>query len=1192
MIPHKNHLGKDPNNKNSNKIPSQTNPDHPTEFERSVVSIDISRQESENTDNNQTIDLNKSANSYNFDNKQGLIIFNNIYSDGYIPNSLTYTHYKEFDKNCTDYTVTVENVDNQWLELLALNQVRSITNNKERVMYLLNHEAFAWASPDRGTKNNYLKTGWFVPNGYYLINNQWQIIDQRGCFKPDHPLPDMKYVNPLGREKCEGRAANNTDIYTRITKDGQVRSGLKENALLDDSLIPVWTEELIEKFREYHQIKQQINSTVELIEYVVNHPEIPICICEGTSKKTLTQLKYLPYYFYIGVAGCNGILKKIGDSDYRLNEAIQPFVCKERKIAITFDFDEKITTVAKVSKAVKKAGKFLEKLGCQVFIPVWNNKQHGKGFDDVIYDCGVETAKNILDNAIEFKEYCQRFKGSENYGINLSNTDFVSNFKYLGQDENIKLIDLMRKCYEDGVKMLGTKAGMGVGKTVHHAELLTNKDIRSAYRILSLTHRESLQQMLSNQLGLIARNSIDNVKDIKRFYKEGGVIGLDSLSKHNNPSFQIDKWLDEEQKPFIIFWDEVKQGIKHLLTANTAIRQNRDEKVKNLIELLQNASFILVSDAHLTLVEMAFLSYLLEVKIDDVNQVNFLTDDSIDPDRFYKKLFENGKRDNYKILLGTFNIDDILDVKYHVRTGKLEHSFVELIALLGTGNKIAINWASCKNAKVLYQRLTELGYKGKLLLKETVGIIENFPIPPLQSNEQLEMLVKDLDFIIYSNVIETGLSIVKHPFNICYSFFNGVTDIESSFQQMNRFRNITEKYIYIASTPIKNKSIGQITSLSEMVNEVKSWKIGKINYGKQLKQDGFLKDADDLLRLENELFTNTDNKFFTLMWCLLHVNENREKQSDSINNIYYVDRVLNYLKEKVDKSQIEYVELNEHTEETNKIKQENKQAKEQIITNEIISEQNADLASIQYDDGGICKSKLDELDQRKSKYQKDADLARAGKIVHRTGVSNKDANYPLISRMIKDGLFTQLYRYYLMGYLDSEQRDKVVANKMKKQAIRNNFNPEMDQDIDRNYAFIRTITSSVELTKVINWLLTNTEVMCKNNPDSIKPLTFLLVNQQFWPLLKRLGITVTEKTTEIHLASRLLNLFGKDLIGKQVRIGERRQREYMVNHEMLVGLNWEVVYQIISNLFNRDCEIFGEEAIAVNLEDLNTDADD
>lgn len=128
--------------------------------------------------------------------------------------------------------------------------------------------------------------------------------------------------------------------------------------------------------------------------WVLDHPELPICLTEGTKKAGC-----LLAHGWIAVS-ISGVWNGQVGKGKKLHPSIEPFIVPGRRIYTAFDSD--ILQNPNVEGALRQLGHLIKREKAEVFICRWNIDQ-GKGADDYIVAGGDFQA--VIRDAIPYSEW-------------------------------------------------------------------------------------------------------------------------------------------------------------------------------------------------------------------------------------------------------------------------------------------------------------------------------------------------------------------------------------------------------------------------------------------------------------------------------------------------------------------------------------------------------------------------------------------------------------------------------------------------------------------------------------------------------------------------------------------------------------------------------------------------------------------
>lgn len=186
---------------------------------------------------------------------------------------------------------------------------------------------------------------------------------------------------------------------------------------------------------------QQKDIQITFWEWIKQHPEIPIILCEGEKKAAcLLSLGFVA----VALPGIwNGRVGK-QDFDEGLHPDLVPMAQAGRKFIILFDHETKPKTRWSVYQATVRTAKVIESAGCECEVALLPGPE--KGVDDFVVARGEDAnvlLTALVNDAKSLKDY-QRSYRAKKWGLSKYQPDVTVNIKYLTQA--LCIPDLEEKC--------------------------------------------------------------------------------------------------------------------------------------------------------------------------------------------------------------------------------------------------------------------------------------------------------------------------------------------------------------------------------------------------------------------------------------------------------------------------------------------------------------------------------------------------------------------------------------------------------------------------------------------------------------------------------------------------------------------------------------------------------------------------
>ncbi|MCW5319191.1 DUF3854 domain-containing protein [Nostoc sp. KVJ3] len=608
---------------------------------------------------------------------------------------------------------------------------------------------------------------------------------------------------------------------------------------------PIW-DKVAKRYliKRYHsllalRLLDQLNPLI-FWEWIKQHPEIPIILCEGEKKAAcLLSLGFVA----IALPGIwNG---RVGrrDFDERLHPDLVPMAQAGRKFIILFDYETSSKTRWSVFQATVRTAKAIESAGCFCEVALLPGPE--KGVDDFVVSRSEDAnalLTAIIDDAKSLADY-QRSYRAKKWGLSKYKPDVTVNIKYLTQA--LCIPDLEEKCssvpplydiaeeklFTPSVSSTSCKEGEGkqeliisdcpdhkpstqnpkksfrfpeIGLVVLWSDMGTGKtelmrwwrDQNPDARFLNNGHRVNLLKNLAERLQTA-------------MYSDLGYTGLaqapalsitiDSLHKLNTQSLTYG----------CIFIDEACQYLTHLLHSNTC-KQHRAAILEVLEYIVYNAPLVVIADAHM---DDLTVNFFLAMR--PKGEVPYII----------KNEWRNGSRTIYWY------------------EGDNESAIVaQISAALMLGEKVMVASDSKRFIKKLDKSFTikyeesssspsELGgvhVKGegeKEELTDSSSALSPLPLTPCParrtsyriwsvhsdnsgSDENVAFIkditnaVKNFDALFASPSLGTGVDISEYHFDLVFGVFHGVSQTATECaQQLYRYRPKVPFHIWVAPRP-------------------------------------------------------------------------------------------------------------------------------------------------------------------------------------------------------------------------------------------------------------------------------------------------------------------------------------------------------------------------------------------------------
>ncbi|MDZ8264298.1 plasmid replication protein, CyRepA1 family [Nostoc sp. ChiQUE01b] len=536
-------------------------------------------------------------------------------------------------------------------------------------------------------------------------------------------------------------------------------------------------------------------------EWVKQHPEIPIILCEGEKKAAcLLSLGFVA----IALPGIwNG---RVGrrDFDERLHPDLVPMAQAGRKFIILFDYETSSKTRWSVFQATVRTAKAILAAGSECEVALLPGPE--KGVDDFVVARGEDAnalLTAIIDDAKSLADYKRSYRAKK-WGLSKYQPDVTVNVKYLS--EALCIPELEEKClrvpelYDLEKEQLFTpsikghqrkkestnsggvdsskskksptfnfpKSGlvvlwsdMGTGKT----QLMRWwRDQNPDARFLNNGHRVNLLKNLAERLQTA-------------MYSDLGYTGL---AQAQALSITIDS-LHKLNTQFLtygcIFIDEACQYLTHLLHSNTC-KQHRAAILEVLEYIVYNAPLVVIADAHMDDLTVDFF-----LAMRPLGEVPYII----------KNEWRNGSRtiywyegDNSSALVAQISAALMLGEKIMVASDskrfikKLDKSFT----------------IKCEESN---SEKSQTPQKWRIwsVHSDNSGSDENVAFI-----KDITNAVKNFDALFTSPSLGTGVDISEYHFDSVFGVFHGVSQTATECaQQLYRYRPKVPFHIWVAPRP-------------------------------------------------------------------------------------------------------------------------------------------------------------------------------------------------------------------------------------------------------------------------------------------------------------------------------------------------------------------------------------------------------
>ena len=314
----------------------------------------------------------------------------------------------------------------------------------------------------------------------------------------------------------------------------------------------------------------------------------------------------------------------------------------------------------------------------------------------------------------------------------------------------------------DKKKFIVVKSDTGTGKTTSFKSFMNSEEGKKC-RFVSIVSRISLGL---EQYETFMEEGIDcGFYENESFYPgENYICQIDSLMK-------LKWWCDQGGLVnYVLFLDEFNSMITHLFTSDTLSKNGiRIPLIELLIELIQEAKYVFMTDADISDPALEFLDYALEDKQKD-DMIFILNEYKHNQDR---------------------PAEEIFDIEMMINMMKKQPKWI----------------CACDEARMCH------------LLKEQIG---DDKILIIDSKVNVRYDWDEYDRIIFSPKVIYGLdSVMKRPVFCVYK--ETTIDPKSMLQQINRNRNITKLYYLFQRKKCRDCDFNSIEDAMEDTDNLKKW---------------------------------------------------------------------------------------------------------------------------------------------------------------------------------------------------------------------------------------------------------------------------------------------------------------------------------------------------------------------------------
>lgn len=491
-------------------------------------------------------------------------------------------------------------------------------------------------------------------------------------------------------------------------------------------------------------------------EWVINHPQVSLCITEGAKKAgALLSLGYAA----IALPGIYGGYRTGKDEWGRykrqpqLIPQLQKLATPERQIYLVFDQDIKPVTVRAVQTAIRQMGYLFQQAQCLVKVITWR-PELGKGIDDFIASQGELAFTEIYENAESLEVWKAQFFHRLTFPPQVE-----INQRYIGDY-------LTTSSLPKNLPLIAIKSPKGTGKTLY-LEQLVKQALTQGKKVLVIGHRVRLVESLCQRFGLPYVTELADHQSV-----QGYGLCIDSLHPQSQASFHPQEWSNS-----LIIIDEVEQVLWHGLNSSTCSHQ-RVSILKSLKTLMQTVlggeGQVILADADLSDISLEYLIALGGVDLEPYVILNH---------------WKPGINDSWNVYNYTETTPNqwVKDLEKHIREGGKP-----LVCL--SAQKAQSKWGTRTLETYLKQQFPQ----AKILRIDSESLTD--PSHPAQGCiQEIDQVFSHYDIVLASPSIETGISInlVGH-FTSVWGIAQGIQGENSVRQILGRLRENVPRFLWVA----------------------------------------------------------------------------------------------------------------------------------------------------------------------------------------------------------------------------------------------------------------------------------------------------------------------------------------------------------------------------------------------------------